>query len=111
VTRGRKRAIVGSLGAGLLFFAAAAVWIGFQQGVGAVSYLDCRRAGLPWGALAGAAAMLACAAVAGRCWAVRAQGSDARRFVLVVAAGSAAIFFLAALTMTTAIIVVPACVR
>lgn len=108
MTRAQQR---NALMAGILIFLAPLVWIVFQQGLGAASYLNCHIAGPPWGGLVGAIATMACAAAAGRCWLSRARVAETRRFLMVLGAGSAAIFALAALTMTVAIVMVPACAR
>jgi hypothetical protein len=105
------RKLMSSLVAGLLVFAAPVIWILFQQGVGAASYLHCEVAKPPWGGMLGCVATLACAGGAARCWLSRRHGTDTRRFLMMVGAGSGLIFALAALVMTVAILVVPACTR
>jgi hypothetical protein len=111
VTRPRPRILAGSLVAGLLIFAAPVLWILLQQGLGALSYFNCAAAAAPWGGAVGIALTLACVLAACGCWISRTEGTTARRFLMVTGAGSAAIFALAALTLTIATFVVPACAR
>jgi hypothetical protein len=101
----------GAIVLAILFFGAPVAWIGFQQGMGAVSYLNCGLAGSAWGLLVGLSTISACAAIAIRCWIVRGRRGDTSRFLMTVGAGFASIFALAALIMTVALAVVPACAR
>jgi hypothetical protein len=111
VTRARQSRLAGALAVGLLPFAAPVVWIAFQQGVGAMSYLQCRAAAPTLGGMIGIGATLACAAAATGCWLRRKHETEAQQFLMLIGAGSAAIFGMAAMTMTVALVMVPACAR
>lgn len=104
--------LAGPLGVALALFAAPVAWLLLQQGEGLFVYLACARAGPPLGVLIGVAAVAACAAACALAWRLmHSLKRPAQRFLAQIGAGAAAIFTLAALVMTAAIWLVPACAR
>jgi hypothetical protein len=98
------------------FFAPAAAWFLYQQGLGAVVRLACRTAGPPHGVLLGGLALLVCAAAAGFAVpAARGEGGEptarTRRFVARLTLGLAGVFALAIAYQTAATLLVPPCAR
>jgi hypothetical protein len=107
----RDRRLLRPLIVALLFFAAPSAWLILQQGFGAATYFECTAGRAPWGPVAGAVATAICVAAAIMCWRRRDPAPPTRRFLMLVGAGSAAIFATAALALTAALVLAPACAR